>query len=126
MRNVILTLIAVITFGLSFWGSYTLIYENNSDSYSGIITFNNQDDFAQFKEEVANKAIDINQLDELNNSYPLLINFSIDVDNGVLFSYGDLREDCFLDLLPIIVGSGAITLLFSIVLTNLKYFKDIV
>ena len=96
MKKFIIILIGIILAVGSFIGSLCLFInfeDNSNDVYKGIVTFDNANDFANFKTEIANKAVRVNKLDELNTNYPVLVSFSIEVDNDIIFNYGSLQGD---------------------------------
>ena len=120
MKKFIIVLIGIILAVGSFIGFFSL-FNNTDDSniYQGIVTFDNQEDFGAFKHEIAEKAIDIYNLDELNTSYPILISFSVQVEDGTMFNYGTLRDYTSIGLnifLAILVTAGIMVLYLSIIL----------
>ena len=96
MKKFIIVLIGIILVVGSFIGSLCLFInheDNLNDVYKGIVTFDNANDFANFKTEIADKVVMVNKLDELNTNYPVLVSFSVEVDNDIIFNYGYLQGD---------------------------------
>ena len=81
MKKFIIILIGIILAVGSFIGFFSLFNNtDDSDIYQGIVTFDNQADFGVFKHEIADKAIDIYNLNILNTNYPILISSHLGKD----------------------------------------------
>ena len=121
MKKFIIVLIGIILAVGSFIG-FSSLFNNtvDSDIYQGIVTFDNQEDFGVFKHEIAEKAIDIYILDELNTSYPILISFSIQVEDGTMFNYGTLRDytSIGLNIFLAVIATAGIMVLYLLIITS--------
>ena len=124
MKKFIIVLIGIILVVGSFIGSLCLFInfeDNSNDVYKGIVTFDNANDFANFKTEIADKVVRVNKLDELNTNYPVLVSFSIEVDNDIIFNYGSLQGDVLYELrcaMSVIIALAVIVLYLSIILAS--------
>ena len=86
-----LTIIGVIALigGGVFWG--TILAGYGQDTYGGVIVANTEEEYSQFKQELADTPIlAINELDTLSSSPPIIVNFSIEVPYGYQFPYGKI------------------------------------
>lgn len=80
--------------GISISVQHIRDYERSHESYSGKVVFYNEEDYGEFKLELAKPEVDFNSKNilVLSSEPPIVVQFYVNVPNGYKFPYGEIAE----------------------------------